>query len=132
MSRAPDGPAKQFTEEDKRYARNLHRQAIAQAREEANLCRRHYETQAEEGVVKKDLVADLAAKTFLYWDHLRAPVDSAGLKEQFSELDKLDKRTLSSEKHIADMDVPASKFVGFIEKMNTLVEDTGILEREEV
>ena len=126
----PTGPQPVITEREKRYSRNMHRQMIAQAREEANLYRRHYEVKAEHGSVDRELIADVAVHAFHYWDTLRASFTNAGMGDRFSELEEISKRNIRTDKHIADMDVDPSKFPEFIEELNTAVEETNILEME--
>ena len=125
----PTGP-QIATEREKRYSRNMHRQSIAQAREEANLCRRHYHARTEHGEPDRELIAEIAVQTFHYWDTVRASFTNAGMGDRFSDLEEISKRNIRTDKHIADMDVDPSKFPAFIEKLNAAVEETNILEME--
>jgi len=128
----PTGPSGPLTEADKRYARKLHRESIAEAREQAKLCRRQYDEQMREtGEIGRDLLTDLVAAAHRFFMEVRPCFLDTELEDTIDEIRDLFGRVIEAEKPVWEMeDVTAKDFASRIDILDAMVVKAELLEGE--
>lgn len=132
MTESPTDAPKQFTEEDKRWLRNRHREQIQEAREEALLCCEHYEEQqADDGEIGEELYRDLIGATSSYWMETRASVEGSVYEEEYPDTRGLFKQVDDADAAVWEIDeLPPERFVEHIRAIDAVVTDSDLLEME--
>lgn len=106
------------------------RQRILQAREEALLCRRHYDEQMEiAGEVGRELHAELAAVMMNLHRRFRLYKDEL---DDYPEIEPLRERVVESEVHVADNpETPAKDFAAAIDALDGVAHKLGFVSEVE-
>lgn len=131
MNGPPTGPAKQLTDEDKRWLRNQHREKIKESRKKALRCRRQYDEQRADGEIADDLYSDLVAATFEYWMQTRTSVEGSQYETDYPDTRALWERVVEADEAIHDHDdFDPETFARHIGEIDAIVTMSGLLEKE--